>query len=148
MADKSVIGTELPPFTWEVERGKIRELVQAIGDPNPIYSDREAAMKEGYEDVVAPPTFAVVPTLWTGIGMAAMKALKVDYSRILHGEESYEYYREIYPGDVLTGKVKIIDIKTKSGRSGDMDIITRECLYTNQRNELVLKSTTITVERK
>ncbi|MFZ5867592.1 MAG: FAS1-like dehydratase domain-containing protein, partial [Thermodesulfobacteriota bacterium] len=56
MADKSAMGKQLPPFTWEVERGKIRELVQAIGDLNPIYSDKEAAMEEGYEDVVVPPT--------------------------------------------------------------------------------------------
>ncbi|MBI4965039.1 MAG: MaoC family dehydratase N-terminal domain-containing protein [Desulfomonile tiedjei] len=148
MADKSAIGKELPAFTWEVERGKIRELVKAIGDPNPIYSDKDAAMEEGYADVVAPPTFPTVPTLWTGIGMEAVKALKIDFSRVLHGEESYEYYGEIYPGDVLTGRSKIIDIKTKSGKSGDMDIVTRECVYTNQRNELVLKSITIAIERK
>ncbi len=148
MADKYAIGEELPSFTWEVERGKIRELVKAIGDPNPIYLDKDAAMEEGYEDVVAPPTFATVPTLWTGIGIEALKALKIDFSRVLHGEESYEYYGAIYPGDVLTAKSKITDIKTKSGKSGDMKIITRECVYTNQRNELVLKSTTIAIERK
>ena len=148
MADKSLVGMELPPFTWEVERGKIRELVQAIGDPNPIYSDREAAIKEGYEDTIAPPTFVTVPVLWTGQTMAVLKALKIDYSRILHGEEKYEYYREIYPGDILTGRAKVTEIKTKSGRSGDMDIVTRECLYTNQRNEPVLKSISVTIERK
>lgn len=148
MADKSLIGIELPPITWEVERGKIRELAQAIGDTNPIYSDREAALREGYEDVVAPPTFVTVPVLWTGIGHEALKALGIDYSRILHGEESYEYYKEIYPGDVLTGRAKITDIKARSGKSGEMDIVTRECLYTNQRNEPVLKSITVIIERK
>ncbi len=148
MADKSLVGIEFPPFTWEVERGKIREFVQAIGDPNPIYSDRNVATREEYEDIVAPPTFITVPVLWTGQTMAILKALKIDYSRILHGEESYEYYREIYPGDVLTGRAKVTEIKTKSGKSGEMDIITRECLYTNQRNELVLKSTSVTIERK
>ncbi|MGO9020856.1 MAG: MaoC family dehydratase N-terminal domain-containing protein [Syntrophobacteraceae bacterium] len=148
MADKSLIGIEFPAFTWEVERGKIRELVQAIGDPNPIYSDKEAAIKEGYRDVVAPPTFVTVPVLWTGIGMVALETLKIDYSKILHGEESYEYYQDIYPGDVLTGRSKITEIKTKSGRSGEMDIVTRECLYTNQRNEPVLKSITVIIERK
>ncbi len=148
MADKSAIGREYPPFTWEVERGKMRELVEAIGDRNPIYADREAAIQEGYKDVVAPPTFITVPMMWSGIGMKVMKDLKINYARVLHGEERYEYFQEIYPGDILTGKVKIVGIETKSGKSGDMDIVTRETLYTNQRNGPVLKTITVTVERK
>ena len=147
MADKSGIGREYPPIKWEVERGKIRELVQAIGDGNPIYVDKETAMEEGYKDIIASPTFITVPLMWTGIGMTMIKDLKINYGKILHGEERYEYYQEIYPGDILTGRTKIINIQTKSGKSGDMDIITREILYTNQRNEPVLKATTVTVER-
>ena len=147
MADKSAVGKEFPPYTWEVERGKIREMAQAIGDDSPIYTNREAAVKEGYKDVVAPPTFTTVPGHWTGVGVNVLKELGVNYSRVLHGEERYEYYQEIYPGDVLTGRVKILSIESKSGKSGDMDIVTREFLYTNQRNEPVLKAISVTVER-
>ena len=147
MADKSAVGKEFPPYTWEVERGKIREMAQAIGDNNPIYTDREAAIKEGYKDAVASPTFITVPTFWMGIGAKILSELKINYSRILHGEERYEYYQEIYPGDVLTGHTKIVSIESKSGKSGNMDIVTREILYTNQRNEPVLKAKSVTVER-
>lgn len=147
MADKSAVGREYPPFTWEVERGKIRELVQAIGDGNPIYTDMEEAMKEGYEDVVASPTFITIAAMWMGISVKVFQDLKINYARILHGEERYEYYREIYPGDILIGKTKIVSIETKSGKSGDMDFVTRETQYTNQRNEPVLKATTVIVER-
>ncbi len=148
MTDQSAIGREYPPFSWEVERGKIRELVQAIGDPNPVYLDREAAIREGYRDVVAPPTFPTVPAMWTGIGSKILRDLEIDYARVLHGEERYEYYQEIYPGDTLTGRARIIGIETKSGKSGDLKLITREVLYANQRNEPVLKATTVTVEKK
>jgi len=148
MADKSGTGREYPAFTYEVERGKIRELVQAIGDKNPIYLDKDAAIKQGYKDVVAPPTFITVPIMWSGIGPKVVKDLKINYSRVLHGEERYEYYQEIYPGDILTGRLKVVGIETKSGKSGDMDIITREILYTNQRNEPVMKATSVQVERK
>lgn len=148
MADKSGIGREYPPFVWEVERGKIRELVQAIGDKNPIYLDKDAAMKEGYKDVVAPPTFITVPMMWSGIGPEIVKDLNINYLKVLHGEERYEYYREIYPGDMLTGRLKVVGIETKSGKSGNMDIVTREVLYTNQRNERVMKTTSVVVERK
>lgn len=148
MAEKSAIGREFPPFKWEVERGKIRELVGAIEDQNPIYANRKDAVREGYRDVVAPPTFITAVVLWSGIGEKILKDLKVNYSNILHGEEHYEYYREIYPGDILTGRSKILNIETKSGKSGDLDFITRETIYINQHNEQVLKQTTIIVERK
>ena len=148
MADKSVVGKEYTGFTWEVERGKIRELVQAIGDTNPIYVDKEAAVEEGYRDVVTPPTFITVPTMWANMGAEVIRDMKIDYAKVLHGEESYEYYREIYPGDTLTGKMKIVGLETKSGKTGDMDLVTIEKVFTNQRNEPVLKATTVIVERK
>jgi len=148
MADKSGIGKVYPPFTWEVERGKIREMVLAIGDANPIYRDREAAVKEGYRDVPVSPTFSTVPTFWSNMGAQLLKDLKINYARVLHGEERYEYYQEIYPGDVLTGISKVVDIATKSGKTGDMDIITQEKTFVNQRNEPVMKATTVIVERK
>ena len=43
---KELIGLELPSYTYTVERGKIREFALAIGDPNPIYYDEEAARYE------------------------------------------------------------------------------------------------------
>ena len=147
MADRSGIGKEYPSFTWEVERGKIRELVQAIGDANPIYSDREAAIREGYKDVVASPTFITVPTIWSGEASKVVKDLKINFSRMLHGEERYEYFREIYPGDVLMGSYRVANIETKSGKTGDMDIVTEEKIFTNQRNEPVIKVTTVLVEK-
>ena len=148
MADKSKINEEFPPFIWEVERGKIRELVQAVGDKNPIYLNREAAIEAGSRDTPASPTFITVPMMWTNVLIDVIKALKINYARILHGEEGYEYLQEIYPGDVLTGKMRVVSMDEKSGKSGSMDLIRLETLYTNQRNELVLKAGTLLVERK
>ncbi len=46
MFDASKIGQSFPPFTIEVERGKVRELALAIGDENPVYQSREQALFE------------------------------------------------------------------------------------------------------
>src|SRR5690606_5251185 len=43
--------------SYEVGREKIREFADAIGDPDPLYRDSEAARERGYADVLAPPTF-------------------------------------------------------------------------------------------
>jgi len=148
MADPSAVGKEYPPFLWEVERGKIRELVRAIGDENPIYVDREAAIKGGYKDCPASPTYITLPLMWRGFTDKVCRDMKINFAMVLHGEETYEYFREIYPGDVLTGRVKIVSMDSKSGKAGHMDIVRCEIIYTDQKNEPVLKVSNVLVERK
>jgi acyl dehydratase len=68
---------------------------------------------------------------------------------VLHGEEEYEYYREIYPGDVITGTPKVVKMEEKTSKSGSkMDMISLEILYTNQNGEKVAKARSLLVERK
>lgn len=149
MADHSKVGKEYAPVTWEVERGKIRELAKAIGDPNPIFQDREAAIREGYKDTPAPPTFLTVPMMWSSSMPSVITDLAINFMMVLHGEEEYEYYQEIYPGDVITAAPKVVAIEEKTSKSGrKMDMVTVELLYTNQRGEKVAKARSLLVERK
>lgn len=149
MADHSKVGKEYAPIVWEVERGKIRELAKAIGDPNPIFQDREAAIKEGYRDTPAPATFLTVPMMWSTSMPFVITDLAINFMMVLHGEEEYEYYREIYPGDVITATPKIAAIEEKTSKSGrKMDMVTVELLYTNQKGEKVARARSLLVERK
>ncbi len=149
MADLSKVGMEFAPIVWEVERGKIREFALAIGDTNPIYHDREEARKAGYRDCPAPPTFLTVPMLWSGSMPVMIDALKINFFMVLHGEEEYEYYGDLYPGDVITGTPRVTKMEEKTSKSGSkMDMITVEVLYTNQMNERVARSRSLLVERK
>lgn len=147
MADKSKIGNKYT-FIWLVERGKIRELVEAIGDDNPIYKDPEEARKQGYKDIVVPPTFAFVSIMWNGIFLLAINDLDIEFARIMHAEQDYEYYSEIFPGDTLMGVMQVKEITEKKGKSGSLDFIQFENTYTNQHDELVLKERILVVERK
>ena len=149
MFDKSKIGQSFPPFTIEVERGKVRELALAIGDDNPIYSSKEQARAAGYEDVPLYPTSATTFGFW-GNKMAGQQlaSLGINVMRIIHGEEEYEYLAPIYPGDKLTGVMTITDGKTRQGQTGSMDIITAELNYTNQHGTPVLKAREVMVVRE
>ena len=75
MADKSKLGMEFSPYTFEVEKGKIAEFAMAISQKedkdqvNPLYVNREAAQKAGYKDIIAPPTFQTCFPLWAGGGL-------------------------------------------------------------------------------
>ena len=129
--DPNVAGMTFPPYEFHVERGKIREFADAIGDPNPIY--RDPAYAGG---ILAPPTllrtFLYEPR-------AAADALKVkDWSYIVHGEQEFEYFAPILAGDVLTAEERIVSVTEKeSRRAGRLQIAVIETVFHNQRGEKV-----------
>ena len=157
MADKSKLGMEFPPYTFEVEKGKIAEFAMAIYQKenkdqiSPLYTDREAAKKAGYKDIIAPPTFQTSFPLWASGGlMPIIQALNINLIRLLHGEEEYDYLGAIHPGDIMTGKSKVVDMyekekKDKPGKFMEFTVIETE--IRNQRGELVIKSRSTLVER-
>ncbi len=134
--DPNAAGTSLPPYEFQVERGKIREFVDAIGDRNPIYRDGAHAEKLGFAGIIAPPTllrtFLYEPK-------AASEALKVkDWSYIVHGEQEFEYFAPVLAGDVLTAQDQIVSITEKeSRRAGKLQIAMIETTFHNQRGEKV-----------
>jgi acyl dehydratase len=108
--------TFAPAEPYEVSRVKIAEFADAIGDPNPVYRDRAAAQAAGHPDVIAPPTFAIVISMASS-GRAVMDpGLGVNYAMVVHGEQRFEYSRQIRAGDLLTAQVTISDIK-EAGRN-------------------------------
>ena len=146
MANKNKIGKKYT-FTWLVERGKIRQFAEAIGDDNPIYKDAEVAQKQGYKDIVAMPTFTTVPILWTGTLFKVFDELQLVLTRITHAEQWYEYYQDIVVGDELKGIMEIKEITEKKGKSGNLEFIRFETTFTNQHGQLVSKESMLVAAR-
>jgi acyl dehydratase len=146
MADASKTGA-VYDFEWLVERGKIRELALAIGDRNPVYFDPEAARTEGYGDLAAPPTFSAVPLMWTGVLFKAFKDLGMVHERIVHAEQSYDYLGSIQAGDTLRGRMRVVSVTHREGRSGGLDFVLFETALANQHGHPVLKEEMLVVER-
>ena len=114
--DQQYIGRVYPPTApYEVGREKIREFAESINDPNPVYRDRAAAQALGYDDVIAPPTFAIVITLPAGHQVIEDPDLAIDYSRVVHGEQRFVHQRPITAGDVLQAVVTIESIRAAAG---------------------------------
>jgi acyl dehydratase len=149
MFDESKIGQSFAPFTYEVQRNKIHELTNAIGDTNPIYHSREAAQEAGLPDVPISPTTPTMFSFWGNRQRGSSLAeVGIDVRRILHGEEEYEYIAPIYPNDVLTGTTTLVSGKTRQGSDGrSMDILTTETRYVNQHNQHVLSTRSTVVVR-
>ncbi len=134
--DKNAAGKSFTPYEFRVERGKIREFADAIGDPNPVYRDPVAAAKAGLPGIPAPPTLLRTFLYETP---DAKNALGVrDWSYIVHGEQEFEYLAPVVAGDVLTGQDRIVSITEKeSKRAGTLQIAVIETTFVNQRGEKV-----------
>lgn len=114
--DQSFIGRSYPPSsTYEVSREKIREFADAIGDPNPLYLDPDAARAAGYADVIAPPTFLTILNIPAVEAIAADPELGVDYNRLVHGDQAFAYVRPVRAGDVLEMTTTITEIMDRAG---------------------------------
>jgi acyl dehydratase len=157
MADKTKIGKVFPPYVFEVEKGKIAEFAMAVSQAEnknkvkPIYVDANAAKAAGYGDIVPPPTFQTSFLMWAGSGLLSLlQELDINLGRLLHGEEEYEYFTAIHPGDVLTSTTMVADMydKEKKDKPGKfMEFTVLETEIKNQRGELVIRSRTTAVER-
>ena len=57
MIDRRHIGHAMPPFSTEVEKGRLRFFAKATGQADPVYTDEGAARAAGYSGLPVPPTF-------------------------------------------------------------------------------------------
>lgn len=112
MVNPEVQGKVYPPTSpYLVGREKIREFAHAVKATNPIHLDVFAAQAAGYEDVIAPPTFAVFIQERGLAAPLADPAADIDFSRVVHGDQRFIHVRPIVAGDELTGQLTISSVK-------------------------------------
>ena len=114
--DQSFVGRTYPPTSsYAVDRGNIREFAESIRDGNALYLDPAAARAAGYPDVIAPPTFLTVMSLPAINQIAKDPELGLDYSRMVHGDQSFSYTRAVHAGDELRLTTWVENIMARAG---------------------------------
>ena len=126
------VGLKLENYTFRIEKGKIKELALAIGDLKEEYLNGESV----------PPTFPTVIDFWGG-GSLSAELLNLNMKKVLHGEQQYEYFKEINPGEEITVQGIIEKAYTKA--SMNFFVIRKD--YLNQQGETVLISRSTIIER-
>jgi acyl dehydratase len=110
-----LIGKTYPGAVYAVGREKIREYAHAVGETNPLHLDVDAAREAGYDDVVAPPMFAVVysfPAVWPAL---FDPEVGIEFSRLVHGSQEFEWGPLVVAGDEITTTTTIDDISERRG---------------------------------
>jgi acyl dehydratase len=118
MVDPGLAGRVYPPGEpFVVGREQVRAFAAAVGADHPHHHVVAAARAAGYADVVAPPTFAVVVGQRSDRRLVADPSAGIDYSRVVHGEQSFTHHRPIVAGDELVATLHVDSVRSAGGHS-------------------------------
>jgi hypothetical protein len=109
-------------FNTQVTRDSIKHFVDGIGDINPLFRDRNYALKTKYKSLVAPHTF-----LETICYSQHPEGVPPGIEGFLSGFD-WEYFRPVLEGDEFTAKVIYpFDVQLKPSRfAGQLVIVTEK----------------------
>lgn len=111
--NRSLQGKEYQEVTFPVDRERVGAFVAAIGEDGPLFNYASAAREAGYPEQVAPPTFVTVMQILASALVIVDQELGLDYSRVVHGEQEYDWRRPVVVGDVLSSLPRIAEIYDK-----------------------------------
>jgi acyl dehydratase len=130
-----------PGEPYEVSRVKIAEFADAIGEPSELCRDKAAAQRAGYPDVIAPPTLAIVIAMASTASMHSEPGLGLDYSMVVHGEESFSHSRPLHAGDVVVATTTVESIRAVGAMS--MLVTSTDISTTDGEHVCTAKSTLV-----
>lgn len=129
--------------SYLIGREKVREFAAAIGDFTPIFHDVQAAQAAGYRDLLTPPTFAFVITMKALSFAMFDPELGLDYARVVHGEQGFEYVRPMMAGDEVVVRSSISEIATR----GSNEYLTTIADVVTVGGELLVRARSTIVSR-
>jgi acyl dehydratase len=111
--NQSLKGKTYQELTFDVDRDRVTAFAAAVGEDDPRFTDPEAGRAEGFPEQLAFPTFPTVLGILASAQVVADPDLGMDYSRVVHGEQAYEWHRPIVVGDRLRAVPRIADVYAK-----------------------------------
>ena len=93
-----VEGKRYPDATINVTADRVRAFADAVGAPSGI-----------------PPTFPTTAEFAVFPAIVADPELGLDFRRVVHGDQEYEYRRPLKIGEALTVRSTIASIRSKGG---------------------------------
>jgi acyl dehydratase len=140
--DPSATGRVYPTQVYEVSREKIREFADAVGDENPVHRHTEVAQALGHAEVIAPPTFAMIPVL-RGFDVL-MDDLDIVYARVIHANQRFVHVRPIRAGDQLRTTPTLDSVRSVGGN----DLLGIRCEVESSAGERICTATATLLVRE
>lgn len=133
-------------------RSAFRMYADAIDDPNPLYTDPDAARSAGLPDVMAPPTLLTDTFRFYGdsINESGLPTSLEQQSAgtPIRAGNSYRFFRRVHPSDVIAATRSVTRVWQKQGRSGSLTFQEVKITYRNQHDELLATNTEVVCYRE
>jgi len=136
MLDSTVVGATDKDVVVYIEANQLAGYADAIGETNPIYRSRNAAVSSGYPNIPIPLTYYFSLALLRERPLGFLVDRQVDLLKILHGEQSFHYKRLIFAGETLTVTRRVVDFYER--KSGDLQFVVLETSIRDTAGELVV----------
>ncbi len=111
-------GKAYPEMAFAVDPGRVDAFAKAVGDDGSF----------------VPPTLVTVGEIAALAQVIADPELGLDFARVVHGEQEYEWRRPLRPGDELSVRPRIASIRAKGGH----EFLTVETEMRDPGGELVV----------
>lgn len=140
----AIVGKQYPPLDpYLVGREKIREFARAVMSETAVNTSVQLAQDAGFPDLVAPPTFAVI-VQERALGLLLDDPDSgIDYSRIVHGNQRFDYSRPIVAGDELYPVMTVTTVQSLGVHS----MVTSETVVNDKAGHHVVTATSTLVVR-
>ena len=122
------IGRTGPGVVYTIDASQIKAFAAAIGDDSRLYSDQDFARRTRWAGIIAPPTF--LTTLRAPLDLDDLSFGGI----VLNGGTNYEWFRPIRAGMVVRATTSLRAVSGRSGRSGEMLILTSRTAIVDERN--------------
>ncbi|MDQ2754905.1 MAG: MaoC family dehydratase N-terminal domain-containing protein [Actinomycetota bacterium] len=139
--DTGGIGRVIARRVVAVERAPAAKFALAVKERDPVYQDPRAAADAGFAGIPVPPTFPFAMSYWgehpelqEGLEPVGANPLwevigKLGPGLILHGEQEFEYHRQVVVGDVLCGEDVLADVYERESGNTVMTFMVTETIW-------------------
>jgi len=134
---KHIIGRQFPGAQATVQKDQALAFCKAIGESNPLFHDSATAQRQGYRDILVPPTylFVVKFSVMNPANVLDELGLEGEAGKLLHAEQSFEYFEPVCVGDRLDFEERVVDAYDK--RNGALLFVVLETRVANQLRQHV-----------
>jgi acyl dehydratase len=112
-------------ITRRVSDGDIASFVDAVGDYNPVHSDRAYAAETVFKEPIA-------PGIWTAGLVSAVIGTRLPGPGAIYLSQDLKFLKPVKADDSISARVEVIDVNREKNR------IRLRTVCTNQRGEDVL----------
>ena len=112
-------------ITRRVTDADIAEFVDAVGDYNPVHSDRDYAASTVFKEPIA-------PGIWTAGLISAVIGTRLPGPGAIYLSQELKFLKPVKAGDWISARVEVIEVNRERNR------VRLRTICTNQRAEEVL----------